>query len=331
MLKIASCALLQASVRGDDGLSLLQHRAEKKHMHPEEDDSLCDPYHGLNLHHSKVLHSNLGGAGPDEGDETLEYGNVSVVNGKSVNMVVTAGDDYVAYNSEHNGLAAGGFGRVNVQVNTSATLNFQFVDGETGEEVQMPALYFTVFDLDQGMDHESREKFILRGLVEYKLVNDTELKVENLGADIGVSFSSKLQQQKRKVEDYKLVNDSTEAEVENLGADVGVSFSSSQRGGKTDNPVNPFDLTSKQQKRAVMAKFPKGNGFSITWTESHFAGLQGRNLLFAGASSLGCKREGSCSSFVCPDGFALRTMAEFLACDQNPCNDQDLHTCCFSA
>jgi len=195
----------------------------------------------------------------------------------------------------------------------------------------MPALYFTVFDLDQGMDHDSRENLILRGLVEYKLVNDTELKVDNLGADIGVSFSSMLQQQRRKVEDYKLVNDSTELAVENLGADVGVSFSSTQRGGKTDNPVNPFDLTGKQQRRAVMAKFPQGKGFSIAWTEAHFAGMQGRNLLFAGAFSLGCKLEGSCTSYTCPEGFALRTMAEFLVCDHNPCNDQDLYTCCYGA
>merc|ERR1711957_553712 len=127
---------------------------------------------------------------------------------------------------------------------------------------------------------------------------------------------------------YRL-SDGTSLEVEELG-DSSAIFSSSMRGGKVDNPTSPLSLSHLQRERSVVASFSDVSEFSVQLSEENYASSQGRNWFFAGPSSIVCSREAKCSTFECPDGYHIRTMAEFLVCAGSRCttaDDQD--TCCY--
>jgi hypothetical protein len=140
--KAASDVILNAESEAtqDDWLSA-EDRADMRR--------LCTPERTLNFSTSTVIHSNLGGKGPDDGEESLVYQNVARKDGKSVDLVVTTiGDGYMPRAPEKNGVRgtqeAGQFGLVNIAVNTDVNLRFSFVDSETGADVTMDPFYFTV-------------------------------------------------------------------------------------------------------------------------------------------------------------------------------------------
>jgi len=249
---------------------------------------------GMNFSTSTVSHSNLGGQGPDDGAETLVYQNIAVQNGEAVDLVVTSSADtpYVANSALKNGLHGGLFGIINQKVNNEVILNFRFVT-RNGEPVTMDPFFFTLYDIDQGMDHASRESVTVNGFSEYRVAEETELRIEVLGDDSAI-------------------------------------FTSSLRGGKVDNPTHPMALTNAEKERTVVLKFPETSEFSLTFSETNYADEdQGRNLLFSGPSSMVCGREHMCTDYICPDGYHIRTMAEFLVCSGRRCAESDRDTCCY--
>lgn len=249
---------------------------------------------GMNFSTATVSHSNLGGQGPDDGAETLVYQNIAVQDGVAVDLVVTSSADtpYVPNSALKNGLHGGLFGIINQKVNNAVDLTFRFVDRQGGP-VTMDPFFFTIYDIDQGMDHSSRESFTVRGFSEYRVAEETELRIEVLGDD-------------------------------------SATFTSSLRGGKVDNPTHPMSLTNAEKERTVVVKFPETSEFSLTFSEVAYADEdQGRNLLFSGPSSMVCGREHMCTDYICPDGFHIRTMAEFLVCSGRRCAESDRDTCCY--
>jgi len=247
---------------------------------------------GMNFSQSVVSHSNLGGQGPDDGAETLVYQNVAIQDGVAVDLVVTAATPYEPNSALKNGLHGGLFGIINQKVNNAVDLNFRFVD-RNGSPVTMDPFFFTLYDIDQGMDHASRESVTARGFSEYRVAEETELRIEVLGDD-------------------------------------SATFTSSLRGGKVDNPTHPMALTNAEKERTVVLKFPETSEFSLTFSEAAYADAdQGRNLLFSGPSSMVCGREHMCTDYICPDGYHIRTMAEFLVCSGRRCAESDRDTCCY--
>jgi hypothetical protein len=249
---------------------------------------------GMNFSTSTVSHSNLGGAGPDDGAETLVFQNIAVQDGESVDLVVTSSSEtpYVPNSALKNGLHGGLFGIINQKVNNEVSLTFRFVN-RNGEPVTMDPFFFTLYDIDQGMDHASRESVTVSGFSEYRVAEETELRIEVLGDD-------------------------------------SATFTSSLRGGKVDNPTHPMALTNAEKERTVVLKFPETSEFSLTFSESDYADEdQGRNLLFSGPSSMVCGREHMCTDYICPDGYHIRTMAEFLVCSGRRCAESDRDTCCY--
>merc|ERR1719453_1688629 len=99
-----------------------------------------------------VLHSNLGGAGPDSGSADLTYGNAL----PGVNLVITATSPYTP-NSLN---PAGGVMR-------------------TGAPTTVSEVVFTLVDGDHGMAHESRESFTVTGFTSYALDRESTLNIEN--------------------------------------------------------------------------------------------------------------------------------------------------------
>jgi len=247
---------------------------------------------GMNFSHAVVSHSNLGGQGPDDGPETLVYQNIGIQDGASVDLVVTAATPYEPNSALKNGLRGGLFGIINQKVNNAVDLNFRFVDRQVSP-VTMDPFFFTLYDIDQGMDHSSRESVTVRGFSEYRVGEETELRIEVMGDD-------------------------------------SATFTSSLRGGKVDNPTHPMALTNAEKERTVVLKFPETSEFSLSFSEADYADAdQGRNLLFSGPSSMVCGREHMCTDYICPDGYHIRTMAEFLVCSGRRCAESDRDTCCY--
>merc|ERR1719281_270068 len=113
---------------------------------------------GISMDSATVLHSNLGGQGPDEGDETLVVGPVA----PNTNMVVTAKSTYTPNTINPRGGVLNNkihdkFMQINVATNAAVDLQFQLVDAATNQPAPMEKFAFTMVDRDRGMSHESRE------------------------------------------------------------------------------------------------------------------------------------------------------------------------------
>jgi len=264
-----------------------------------EEMALCDG--AIDFTKANVVHSNLGGAGPDSGDETLVFGNVK----PGVNLVITATSPYTpnTVNAQGGILrndVKNGFGVINLASGSSVDLKFQFQDAVTGSPKVLESFLFTFFDADHGMAHESREAITVTGFSSFKFSDATALDVTETSTD-----------------DAAL----------NAGAGV-ATFTSTMRGGKVDNPTNPLALNSLQERRTVVLLFENKADFIVSAGESGYANPQGRNMFFAGSSALVCEPEAKCSSYQCPEGFGEKQDAEFEVCASKPCTAADTVKCC---
>jgi len=263
------------------------------------DLGLCDS--GLDFAGAQVLHSNLGGVGPDAGDATLVYGNVM----KGINLVVSATSAYSpnTLNAEGGALRNGvhqGFGVINMASDSSVDLKFSFVDSNTGAAKAIESFLFTFFDGDHGMSHQSREAVTVSGFSAFKVRDDTSLEILETATD-----------------------------DDSLASGGGVAtFTSTMNGGKAGNPISPMNLNSIQEQKTVVFLFEHKSEFLVTAGESGYAKAQGRNILFAGASGLVCEEQTKCSNVICPAGSRHSPNAEFNVCSSIPCSDEDMERCC---
>jgi len=264
-----------------------------------EELSLCE----RSLKLTNVLRNNLGGAGPDGGDEGILFGGVMV--GKD--LLVSATSSYTpnmlnpAGGVLRNG-ARQGFGVINMASGSSVDLEFTLKDSVTGAD-SPDSFVVSFFDGDHGMSHQSREIMTINGMSNFIVDDDTELDITETATD-----------------DVSLANG------------VGVAtFTSTLRGTKEDNPVSPLALNGLQEQRSVEAYFENKAKFSVNFAATGYVNPQGRNMMFAGSSTLTCAQESKCSSYECPLGFRMRQDAEFTVCASKPCTEADNDACCYEA
>lgn len=264
-----------------------------------EELALCE----TSLDFSQVILSNLGGQGPDAGEEELVFGNVA----PGTNLVVTATSPYSPNSLNpnggvmHNG-ARDGFGVINMASGSSVDLDFNFVDSTTGQPKVMSDFAFSIFDGDHGMAHESREAVTVTGFTSYIIAGESSLDVDPIQVD-----------------------EASRA----LGNGI-AKFTSKMRGSKVDNPLAPMDMNQLQRRRTVVLLFEHKSQFQITASETGYNNPQGRNIFFAGASSLICNADAKCASIDCPDGMFLRQHSEFIVCASKPCTVDDTDRCCYN-
>jgi len=86
------------------------------------------------------LHNNLGGVGPDSGEEGIRYGAVTKVNDRTVDLIVNAMGPYQKYDPAVNGVN-GLLGKINLYHERNVDLKFSFVDAETSA----PVTHFPIF------------------------------------------------------------------------------------------------------------------------------------------------------------------------------------------
>lgn len=274
------------------------------------DMQICDNRFGLTLDltSASVSHSNLGGAGPDGGAETLVYSGVFNDRGDLIDLVISATSPYTPnlLNANggvlHNGKHAG-FGVINIACDGSVDLTFTFVNQATGEPVAPPPFLFTWFDSDHGMAHESREAITVTGFSSYHITDMSAIEVAEVGEGLG--------------------------EIALAEGEGAATFTSTMRGGKVDNPTTPLHLTRLQADRTLALLFSGKSSFSVTLSETGYANPQGRNFYFSGTSALVCPDDARCTSFTCPPNFTRRMDAEFRTCAAKPCAHVDIENCCY--
>jgi len=299
MFRAALCFTSVFANVEQDGLSLLQvnaapHRFDddttmSRKFDEDVDASLCSGA-GISLDSATVLHSNLGGQGPDEGAEVMVVGPVA----PGINLEITAKSPYTPNTINPRGGVLNNkvhdkFIQINVATNTAVDLQFQLIDSSNSQPTTMDKFAFTMVDRDQGMSHESRESITVEGYSSYKA-----------GSDVAV-----------------------EAKGESLA-----TFSSTLRGGNVDNPTSPYALSGMAERRGAVLVFKDTSKFNLRIEESDYANPQGRNLLFAGGSGVLCKEKSRCINAHCPAGMALKLDAEFLECSSKPSGKNDIPVCC---
>merc|ERR1712232_883846 len=135
------------------------------------------------VHLLKVKQNNLGGHGPDSGEEGLVYiaktTNTGLnTSGNDLEIHLHAnGTQYKPAWADHNGIQ-GRFAVFNVNPGTSVSMKIHAVDPETDKEITVPHVAFTFFDLDTGEDNVKSVEYIkVRGHSKYYLSNETEVNV----------------------------------------------------------------------------------------------------------------------------------------------------------
>lgn len=198
---------------------------------------------------SNVVQSNLGGLGPDAGAEEIRYKNAIDLDGRKVDVVLTAEGAYMTPKSSKNGKSNGGFGVFTMKTKTSTNFKFSFVDTNTGELVGVKDLSLTFYDLDQAKNTRQQEKITACGAGEVYTTSDTELVHNKEG--------------------------------------VCHSFTSTTKGTGKDNPSVANDITKTQAARSVTYEFHSRATISFSATITG-KGKNPRPILFSFEPQVAC-------------------------------------------
>ena len=142
----------------------------------------------LQIEGSVILSNNLGGLGPNFDDpEELRYAAVTQFDGRDVDLVVaiqegkeahySVADNYAQYQGTWEM-----FGQINVRDNSTAFLQFQFVDSVTGDAVVLNKFYVTIFDIDENRkDNRHKEALCVDAdqFDAYVVPESTHLAIED--------------------------------------------------------------------------------------------------------------------------------------------------------
>jgi hypothetical protein len=210
-----------------------------------EDDDIAGEL-VADMSNSVVLHSNLGGQGPDEGAENMHIRDVDGTTG-TTDLIITAsgGSQYKPNNPEINGLS-NAFGLINVKCGSSASLRFQFVNSATGNKQKFSSLPVSFYDFDQSGNGD-QEFATIQGASAYWVTTTTQL-------------------------------------VSNISSNKG-SWISSITGHTEDNPLD-HNLTDEQKDRALSVLFENASTFVVTLgvkpaaSNGCAAGVGGRTFLW---------------------------------------------------
>jgi len=198
---------------------------------------------------SNIVQNNLGGLGPDTGAEEIRYSNAIDIDGRKLDVVLTALGEYKTPKPEKNGNSPAGFGKFTMKTKSSTNFKFQFVDSETGEPVGVKDLALTFYDLDQAKKTQQQETITACGAEEVYTTTDTELAHDASG--------------------------------------LCHSFTSTVRGTGKDNPQRPDDLTKTQAARSVTFEFHSRASISFT-AEITGKGKTPRPVLFSFEPQVAC-------------------------------------------
>lgn len=141
---------------------------------------------GLNFAVSTVMHNNLDGQGPEDGEPGLTFGDILPQTQRPVNMEIFATSPYPPLDSFRNGLVNQSFARINLSPGSAADFSLRFVDNATWRPVQLSKLYLSFFGLAGFAD---RPQLTISGFGRYFLTEGSDIEVTESGD--GVTFVGK--------------------------------------------------------------------------------------------------------------------------------------------
>lgn len=209
-------------------------------------DDVCSS--AVKMNTLKVTQNNLGGAGPDSGAQEIRYSKAAVINGQTVDLVVTADGSYTPHKTSKNGNNEGGFGILNLKCGSSTTIIFSVVDSDTGAPVTLDSVAITWYDIDEGKKSKGRESVTVCGTSGAIVADITTLSMSAIG-------------------------------------DCHTATSSTAGTGK-DNPSSPYTLTPEHLARS--STFPLAGVSEFSSTLSLAQGFKGRNFMFAIEPTVAC-------------------------------------------
>jgi hypothetical protein len=171
----------------------------------EPEHSCTGGFAKLDFNNAKLGTNNL----PTE----LEYTNVGTVDGKQVDVVISADSDYKPNGDKMPGLK-GNLPFVIIQYQSSTKLTFTFKDSATKEQVTLCGFDFSVFDMDNPDDGQVQERITI--------------------GDFDQVFMADNQQ-------YTTLKKK----------DGRSTYTAINRGQKCDNPKDAFDLKTVKDKKCV--------------------------------------------------------------------------------
>jgi len=255
-LAMATSSPLEELLVQAHGISLIQKRAAAVW---QKAPSYVGTLHG-DLRAATVTQNNLGGWGPDTGEQKIVYKNVGVGgtggNQFSINMVVTNTSTYTPNAPHRNGKTAG-FGYINVKCGSKVNLKFEFINSNNGKLISFDQLYLSFLELDTGNKEQVKEYVEFGpGIEEYYLSPDTQL--------IQTNFSN-----------------------------GGYKWLATEAGSGNTNPKSPLTLTPVQEAQAVTLRFGNVNPINLLVGTTPRDNGQcqngtGRNLMFGFESTLLC-------------------------------------------
>lgn len=200
---------------------------------------------------STIDHSNIGGLGPDTAapQELRISGGGRTASGVPFDLVVTTTGAYTAHNPSATGIS-GGFAKINIKCDTSATFKFSFVEPGTNTPITISEVHLAMFDLDGAPGQYSGIESAASGGY-HGYVTDANPEVSaSLDNSTGV----------------------TRTQFQSPGL------------GDTANPSDPNALTDFQRRNSVMYFYTDVSEFDIDFIVD--GGDKGRNLFFAFESAL---------------------------------------------
>ena len=193
----------------------------------------------LDFSTATIAWSNLGGEGPDGGEQRILYEGVGTVDGAGLDLevreVAVEGNDYMAHNTAST-MINGEFGQINMKADREATFEFCFLYSDSGEQAVLEEFGYVYHDFDNG--NSDRERLRAAGQSEF-------LTSEDLAdADGPVP---------------------TQLDIETLD-DGRVQFTSTEKGTGKDNAADPDDLSALQKSRMVQLRYTDTACITLSFT-----------------------------------------------------------------
>eukprot|EP00927_Polykrikos_kofoidii_P072560 TRINITY_DN68662_c0_g1_i1.p1 TRINITY_DN68662_c0_g1~~TRINITY_DN68662_c0_g1_i1.p1 ORF type:complete len:497 (-),score=72.52 TRINITY_DN68662_c0_g1_i1:235-1725(-) len=140
---------------------------------------------------SKLMHSNLGGQGPDSGTEDLRFSNFSIIHGHRLDLIVTEDyDTYKALDNSRNGLyfekgLPTSIGRINLACGSLSLLRFTLVDADAMVGTEPVAFFFSAYYLgDASLNKFAAISFVDPAPSAFWSSEMTGLKEADKGTDL---------------------------------------------------------------------------------------------------------------------------------------------------
>mmetsp|Transcript_49087 Transcript_49087/g.110419 ORF Transcript_49087/g.110419 Transcript_49087/m.110419 type:complete len:358 (-) Transcript_49087:191-1264(-) len=210
--------------------------AEKEDVKEEEEKRVCEDLPFVRL--MDVVSSNLGGAGPDtDKEEGIIYQvkayRLGLDSADDVQLHLHANSEFSGHDKtegsdiepdykpawpKKNGIS-GHFGSINIKPGTNVTCRVHLYNTTSKEDMMVPTIAMTFYDLDTGRDAtHSVEYLTIGGFKNYFLTNKSELNVTT-------------------------------------NEDDTTTFRATKEGNGDDNPDDPITLTVLQKNRVVSFEF----------------------------------------------------------------------------